>query len=299
MRHAYAALDTWIAPAKSRAELWRLGIGVLLFGVFYVALNTALFRFIATRAPALSRDILGASGVGPGATPVSMLVILFSFALIVVSVGMVLGVVHRRPLWSVLGPARLAVRQFSAVVFLLGVVGAVLLVLPPYGLGIDLIQPRPVGAWLALLPIGMIAVLIQTSAEEVLFRGYLQQQLAARFRSPLVWMAIPSALFAAGHYTPQIAGDNAWLVTLWAGVFGLLMADLTARAGSLGPAMAVHFANNLSALLFISLPDSLSGLSLYILPVSMSDTEFTRAWLPVDFAAMLVFWLTARLAIRR
>ena len=76
------------------------------------------------------------------------------------------------------------------------------------------------------------------------------------------------------------------------------MADLTARAGTLGPAIAVHLVNNASALIFVSLPDSLSGLSLYTVPYSMSDTEQLRAWLVVDFALMIVGWLAARVAIR-
>jgi hypothetical protein len=67
----------------------------------------------------------------------------------------------------------------------------------------------------------------------------------------------------------------------------------------LGPAIAVHFWNNVSAILIISLPDGLSGLALYLTPFSMNDTAQIRAWLPVDFAITLVFWLAARLAIRR
>ena len=77
------------------------------------------------------------------------------------------------------------------------------------------------------------------------------------------------------------------------------MADLTARAGTLGPAIAVHFVNNVTAILIVSMPDNLSGLALYLSPFSLADTEAVRAWLPVDFGFMLVSWLTARLAIRR
>ena len=112
-------------------------------------------------------------------------------------------------------------------------------------------------------------------------------------------MLIPSALFAFGHHSPETAGENAWIVTLWAGVFGLLMADLTARAGSLGPAMAIHFINNLSALVLVSLPDQMSGLSLYHMPFGMNDAAAMAPWLPVDFAFMIVMWLAARLALRR
>jgi uncharacterized protein len=153
--------------------------------------------------------------------------------------------------------------------------------------------------WLLLLPLSLLAVLVQVSAEEIVFRGYVQQQLAARFNSPLIWMVLPSALFALGHYLPAEAGENALMVALWAGVFGILMADLTARSGSLGPAIAVHLWNNVSAILIVSLPDDLSGLALYLTPFSMDDAAAIRTWLPVDFALMLVSWLAARLAIRR
>jgi len=155
------------------------------------------------------------------------------------------------------------------------------------------------GTWVMFLPFAIIAVFVQVSAEEILFRGYIQQQLAARFRSPLIWILVPAGLFGLGHYMPQDAGENATLIALWAVVFGVLMADLTARSGTLGPAIAVHLANNVVAIVVVSLPDSLSGLSLFLAPFSMADADAVRTWLPVDFAMMFVSWLAARLALRR
>ncbi|MFC6688343.1 CPBP family intramembrane glutamic endopeptidase [Jhaorihella thermophila] len=161
-------------------------------------------------------------------------------------------------------------------------------------------QPNlPLSRWLLLLPASLLVVLIQTSAEEILFRGYLQQQLAARFRSPLIWAVVPSVLFAAGHYVPAEAGPNAPLVAAWAGLFGLLMADLTARAGTLGPAIAVHMFNNITSLLLFSTPGQLNGLALYLLPYDLSDSEGILPWLAVDFVSIILTWLAARVAIRR
>ena len=157
----------------------------------------------------------------------------------------------------------------------------------------------PLGRWTALLPLSLLAVLVQVSAEELLFRGYLQQQLAARFASPLAWMVVPSALFALGHYSPETAGDNAIWFVLWAGIFGMLMADLTARTGTLGTAIAVHFVNNVIAMLFTAMPDNLSGLALYVMPFATSDADAVAQWLPVDFAIMVTSWLAVRLALRR
>ena len=81
--------------------------------------------------------------------------------------------------------------------------------------------------------------------------------------------------------------------------FGILMADLTARAGTLGPAIAVHFVNNIVALLILGSPSGLYGLALYLLPYELSDVTALRPWLLVDCATTLVLWLVARLAIRR
>ncbi|HBS98322.1 MAG TPA: CPBP family intramembrane metalloprotease, partial [Citreicella sp.] len=106
--------------------------------------------------------------------------------------------------------------------------------LPPWPLSADLQPGLPPVTWLALLPLTLLALLVQTGSEEILFRGYLQSQLAARLPWPAVWLVLPSALFALGHHAPAIYGANAGLVTLWAFVFGLAMADLTARSGTLG-----------------------------------------------------------------
>jgi hypothetical protein len=89
------------------------------------------------------------------------------------------------------------------------------------------------------------------------------------------------------------------LVVIWAGLFGAAMADLTARAGNLGPAIAVHFINNVMALLIVALPDQLGGAALYLLPFGMSDAEAMRAWMPADFFTTFVMWLVARLTILR
>lgn len=294
----YAAQAPLIAAARRAPDLWRLAVGLVLVAAAVVVLNTGLQSALIRLTPRLWLTHFVEPGY-QGATPFSMLVTLYSFGFVIVGVGLTLRLLHHRDLASLMGPGNVLMYQFMRVIAAMVAVGAVLMVLPPYNMGMEVRQNLPFSSWLVLLPLSLIGVVIQSASEEVLFRGYIQQQLAARFSSPLVWMALPSALFALGHYLPVQAGDNALLIALWAGMFGLMMADLTARAGSLGPAIAVHVANNVSALIFVSLPDSLNGLALYVVPVSMADTIALRAWLPVDFATALVCWLAARLAIRR
>lgn len=292
----YSARVVHCEAARERPEVWRLFLGVIVMIGVYVVM--ALFYQQALSEISSIRpdfpDELAASD-----TPLAMYALLLSFGMISAAVLIGVRLVHKRSGISVFGPMILAVPQFFRVSGMLIILGVALAVLPPYGMGGPLVPNLGFGLWIVLLPLSLVVVFIQISAEEIFFRGYLQQQLAARFQSPLVWMVLPSILFAMGHYQPAEAGQNAVMITVWAGMFGMLMADLTARSGTIGPALAVHFVNNVSALLITSLPDSLGGLALWHTPFGMEDIAELRAWMPVDFALMIVSWLAARLALRR
>lgn len=295
---AYAAHEQLVSPGRRKPEIWRIAAGLVTVVLVAFGLNSALSMMLGAFAP----EFWMTQFLDPeaqGTTPLSMLILLGSFAFITIGVALAARHLHGRRVAGLVGPGRLATVQFAKVMRNLVLLGLVLLVLPPWSMGEPLSPNMAPGTWVVLLPLSLFAVFIQASAEEVLFRGYIQQSLAARFRSPFVWMVLPSALFALGHYLPAEAGENAGLVALWSGVFGLLMADLTARAGTLGPAIAVHLYNNVIALLIVSLPGSLSGLALFLAPFSMADTESMRTWLAVDFSMMFVAWLVARLALRR
>ncbi len=291
---SYAAHEGLVSGVRARPELWRLLVGLGIVAAVVTVLNLVLFSVVVGFA---SHEWTEAFLTG--SSPFAMLILLSSFCFVTLGVWLAVRRLQRRTLSSVLGPFRETVAQFWLVFRALLILGVAVVVLPPYDMGAALTPNVELTTWILLLPLSLIAVLIQTSAEEVLFRGYIQQSLAARFRSPIIWMGLPSLLFALGHYAPAAAGENAGLIALWSCVFGLFAADLTARSGTLGPAIAMHFFNNMVALLIISLPDNLSGLALFILPYDMSNTSALRAWLYVDFAVMLVSWLTARLALRR
>ena len=297
-RSPYRAQAALLQENRVDPAIWRLAVGLVVAAIVMVTLNSSLQAAIMRLAPSLWVTHFS-EAAGLGQTPFSMLVTLFSFGFLIIGVSVALRLVHKRGLASLLGPRPVFIGQSVRVLAVLLAIGAVLLVLPPYNMGMELVDNLPFSRWLVLLPFGLIAVFIQSASEEILFRGYIQQQLAARFSHPAIWMVLPALLFAFGHYVPADAGNNALLLAIWSGLFGVLMADLTARAGSLGPAIVLHVFNNVSALLFVSLPDNLNGFALYVTPVGMDDTELLRAWLPVDFATTIVFWLGARLAIRR
>lgn len=294
---AYAFQSPLLESARPKAQIWRLLLGVVLVAGVFLLCNQFVHQSLFTFLGPSGYDVLTAAT--GRSTQLSVLFLLFSFSFLMVGAVVALRVAHSRGFLEVFGDLGLMRQQFWAVLAILVFLNGVVFLLPPWDVGAPLVANVPPGRWLAILPFAIFAVLVQVTAEEFLFRGYLQQQLAARFRSPIIWVVVPSLLFGLGHYMPSEAGENANLIVIWSVVFGILMADLTARAGTLGPAIAVHFVNNFLAIVVISMPGALSGLSLYLSPFSMADTEQVRAWLPVDFAMMIISWLAARLALRR
>ena len=230
-------------------------------------------------------------------TPAKLLILLATF------IGMALGpmaavlMLHERPIGSLFGRAPVVLRDFVVAALCAGgVLGASLIL---WSFLNDAVPGLGLGTWLAVLPLALLGIAIQTGAEELLFRGYMQQQLAARFRSPIAWAVIPSILFGFAHFDMNSAGANAPLIVVSAALFGLMAADLTARTGSIGAAWGFHFANNTLALTIVATEGTLTGLALYKTPYDVSDTEAMRAALPVDLLMMGLIWLLIRRLLSR
>lgn len=290
------AMQDFAAPARAYPQLWRLLVGLVVFLAAYIGPLAAMIAVAAFLIPTDMligyRDDLAAM-----VTPWATLAILFSFVAMSFGAWAAARVMHRRGLASLIGPPGPALRDFGRVAVYLAVFQGALFLLP-FGKQ-DMELAMPMASWALLLPLTLVAVLIQTSAEELVFRGYLQQQLAARFASPLIWLVGPAVLFGLVHFDTQTMGDNAWVIVIWASIFGLAAGDLTARSGTLGAAVALHFVNNMAAISLVSLDGPLSGLALFKLPFGASDTEVLPSLLWLDLVGILIAWLLARLAIRR
>lgn len=295
-RPAYAPHDAFVAPARPRRELWRLLPAGTIIVATYLGLLFLLGAYLTqTYGPLIAGALL--HRMAQGDSPGVMLLLLWTFLGLAAGPILAARLIHGRAAGTLFGPdPRRVLADFFAVA--LPVTGMHVLLLPLV-LGSEDIRPGlNVAAFVGYLPFALPGLLIQTSAEEILFRGYLQQQLAARFAHPAVWMGLPSALFALGHYLPADYGANAWAVALWAGVFGLLAADLTARTGTLGAALGLHFANNVASLLLVGIERNLDGLSLWSRAIDLADPAVIGPALAVDFAVMLISWLIARVALR-
>ena len=285
--------DAFVAPARVRPQLWRLVVGLALVGAVHFALSSLLFLgLVRVVGPG---DALTAERLG--STPGVMVVLLFSFGGLVLGLWGALRLLHRRGLGSLIGHAPTALRHFLGGVAVVLVVQGVALGLAAPGLG--LAPNLAVAVWLAWLPVALVGLLVQTGAEELVFRGYMQQQLAARFAAPAIWLVMPSLAFGMLHYDPGSMGANVWLVVGLTALFGVMAADLTARSGTLGLAWGLHFANNFFALLLVAPVGPLSGLSLFAAPFAMDDTGSMRSLLLADLGLLAVIWGGCRWALRR
>jgi membrane protease YdiL (CAAX protease family) len=291
----YPAHADFVAPARVRPALWRLFAGLLLVAVVYVLGIGAVFAaLVAVSGFDGANAWMGR--MATDGTPTTTLLVLATF------LGMGLGpmlaarLLHARTVASLFGPRRRLIRHFAIG---LGVCAT--------GYGLTALLPSDMvlepnlspGLWASFLPLAMVGVLVQTGAEEVLFRGYIQQQLAARFASSLVWMVLPAALFAVLHYQPEQMGDNAWVAVAAVFLFALLAADLTAKTGSIGAAWGFHFANNCVAILIIAMDGPLSGLALYTVPMGEISAAELRPLLFTNMGVTIVVWGAIRLALGR
>lgn len=294
-RGDYDPQQVLTAPARDSAALWRLLAGVAVMTLAYLALLLLGARAIVAVRGDAGRAMLRA--LQEGNSPTSLIALLMTFLFLAGGLAVALHFLHRRGLAGLIGPLDRAVRDFRRVALALSLLTLVFLPLsllsPQVGARMTLAQQLP---W---WPLGLLGLLVQTGTEELVFRGYLQSQLAARFRSPLIWIGLPSILFGLTHFNPASYGPNAWPVVVWATVFGVLAADLTARTGSLGAAMGLHFATNFRAMFLIGAAGNLDGLALFAVAVDLRDPALMGSLLSVDLLALVVSWLLARVVLRK
>jgi len=297
---AYAPHARFVAPAQAAADLPRLAFGVVaiegLYKLFLMGFEQGL-----DATPGFSAHMMWYANTATG-----LLLQLFSFVFLALAVVLVARLGHGRGLASLIGPIGPSLRAlawgFGAVLLFF----ALTELLPPYWMAEGQAVARTPLYWLALLPLSLLALLVQCGAEELFYRGYIQQQLAARFARPWVWMVLPNIAFALAHWELGDFTTPAAQYVIWAFVFGVAASDLTARTGNLGAAIGFHLGNNAYAFLLFgeyAAPDS--GLALFVFPSgALGDALldeaplFTTAF-ATELAGVGLMWLAVRLVLRR
>lgn len=263
----------YIQPAFNETRWWK----VLLTLVVWVA-GYFIFSSILLAALPLFLDLPGLSdlAVGKFTTPIAVYFLLLTFVVWVGVFWSVVALFHKRGMASLLGgPRGRFLKCFVWAVLISAIFLTTTQMLFPTGDRIE--ENIAFGRWLALLPLGLFLMLIQVSAEELLFRGYLQQQLAAWVNNRFVYMVIPSILFGLAHFSTELGVTVGWMIVGATGLLGLFLADLTYRTGNLGAAIGVHFANNFGAMFYVSYQEQISGLARFVAPDYFDKPELMAA----------------------
>jgi len=295
------AFDAFIAPAKEDCALWRtiltflLGIGIY---IFWTAILVVCLGVIFAGDYGIEDSLMALmAGLDRGATPFYMAVLLATF-IPMAGAAMLMVILYDRSPLTLFGVRKNFVRNFAITA---GIIVAFNLVYFAYDFFLganDLIPNIPAVEWARYLIWALALLLIQITAEELVFRGFLVQQLAARFKNPIWWMVLPSIVFGLGHIDPTVDPNLAAIVVLATIVFGIIAVDLTRITGNLGAAMGLHFANNFFAMMVAATPDRMSGLALFRTSYSMQDTKVMIPLMAVGIVLLGVVWLIARRVLR-
>ena len=299
----------WIDAAQPRAQLWRTVVGLLLIAVVWFAWTLGLiFASIGggVMDPDAFRVMFGMAN-SPLSYTQTIAIVLVALATLwgfTIGVWAALKLLHKRRLSTlVASDGRFSFSQFgigcaiAAGYLASSTVWSIISGNPPRR------SELAIGTWLIALGPIAIVVFVQAASEELVFRGYLPQQLAARFTSPLVWGLLSSIVFGFMH-AANSPGNQTYAIyyVVIATVMGMAMLAMVWRTGSLAAAMGFHFINNLGALtlagadsgpssmaLFVSTPDQLMhGASIELLLVGGTLAFVLSPWAPLPKGQALV-----------
>ena len=127
----------------------------------------------------------------------------------------------------------------------------------PNGLQLNL----KLDSFLLFLPIALLTTPIQTSVEELFYRGYLMQAIGLTTRKVAIPILLSSILFTIVHLrNPEVwsQANTIGLISIILNYFisGLFLAWVTVKDNSLELAFGFHAANNIGVSLFVSAKNS-------------------------------------------
>ncbi len=112
------------------------------------------------------------------------------------------------------------------------------------------------GNFILLFIVCVLLMPIQTSAEEIIIRGYLMQGLALMLKNGIVPLIITSVLFGVLHMENPEVKEYGWMIMLpYYTLFGFFLGAVTLLDEGLELALGIHLANNLISSLLVTTPN--------------------------------------------
>ncbi len=222
----------------------------------------------------------------------------FSFVLIILATFFVVKFLHKRPVMSLLTPRRAINWKLILVGFLL-FFGLMFLLsfIPQYILDPSSMTLNPdIFGFLLFLPFLLLMVPIQTTSEEIFYRGYILQGTGFLSRNFLLLAILNGVLFMIPHLAnPEVAATPLAAILDYI-VFGFIMAYITLKSGTLELAIAGHAANNLFISLLANYEDSVfTTPSLFMSSTSslesVDDTVFILATIMTSVVIPALYYI--------
>ena len=294
-------LEFYAAPGTARRGLWRLCVGIVLIVAGWLGWTVVVMSgFVLYKlAGGLGiREALSALGQFIGTTsPASVIFQLATFAGIWPATWAALKLLHGQPFGTLLSPeGRMRWGDFGRGLALAAGFWVLTMVVGLAVVGMPTRTDLPLSAWLVAFAPLAVMVFLQASGEELIFRGYILQQLAARWRNPLIWAALPAFLFGLAHYSSGSELGLGWHYVAVTLLFGLAAAALVWRTGSIAAAMGLHTGMNLFSLSTVGLGEIIGGTQLFLYDASEAELLFVVDG--VSTLAVLLFVLSPLCPIR-
>lgn len=226
-----------------------LGLSFRHYLAGMVALGLLVFP-VAWAAGGLSETISLSLGWVEGDPAIRRITNLLALAAIILVLGVVVNM-QGRSLMSVVAPQQhldLGMMARSAATYSLAFTPVILMAVMSGQLSLGNWQ-----AALALLPMMLVLVALQATAEEMVCRGYMAQGFQVLFGHAVVAALPVAVIFLSLHDTGGWA--QGWDRKINIVMISLALSWLTTRAGRLEPAMGVHFAHNLIVFTLAARPD--------------------------------------------
>ncbi len=248
-------MNAYLDLARQGKTGWRrfvLAVALILFLWQLIGALPSIFLLIWILADGNPQTGVSPAGQFVGVEPaLSFAAPMLASVLFLIGIFLAIRFIHQRPFRTLITPARGIAwgrffQGFAAWFVLSGLMSLVEAILYPgrYVWTLDLRRTIP------FVFLALILIPIQTSAEELFFRGYILQGVGLRLRNIWILSAISGFLFMVPHFLNPEAAVNYGLMGFYYFFIGAAMAYVTLRDGRLELALGLHAANNLFSALF-------------------------------------------------
>ena len=232
-------------------NFWYYILGSFILILFSFIGQLPMIPFLPSELPSPDADPMDIFKTIP--SNLRLFLLLLSFAFVVPGIWLVVKKLHDLPIMSVLSSRKKIDLERVLYAFMLWGTIVSAFVFLEYSLNSDnYVFNFKVKEFLILAVIAILFIPIQTSVEEIVFRGYLMQGFGYWLNSRFMALFLTSTVFGSLHLAnPEITALGYEFVILYITV-GFVLGIMTLMDDGLELALGFHAANNLIAVLLVT-----------------------------------------------